>query len=206
MTSNRRTTSRSRRRMRFRSVAEPFFLVTVKPIRVGPKSSRRARQQHGVHPAMPPPATARKSARCLSRSMIESPRKRSPSGAQTLAAARAACGKHLAAASRSETGTEAVTALAHQFAGLISALHGSFSADRGKSACWMRSRPGMLAGPKRAFSGPKMSRPRQEAVHPRTIGRGLYGSDRFSSIWAAVIGGLRRNLSIPENILIFRVF
>jgi hypothetical protein len=46
------------------------------------------------------------------------------SGAQTLAATCATRGENLAAASRRETGTEAVTALAHQFAGLISPLHG----------------------------------------------------------------------------------
>jgi hypothetical protein len=51
------------------------------------------------------------------------------SGAQTLAAPRAARGENLAAADRRKTGTEAVTALAHQFAGLISPLHGPFSAD-----------------------------------------------------------------------------
>jgi hypothetical protein len=56
--------------------------------------------------------------------------KGSGSGAQTLAAAGAAGGENLAAAGRGETGTEAVTALAHQFAGLISPLHGFFSADR----------------------------------------------------------------------------
>jgi hypothetical protein len=46
------------------------------------------------------------------------------SGAQTLAATRAACGENLAAADSRETGTETVTALAHQFAGLIGPLHG----------------------------------------------------------------------------------
>jgi hypothetical protein len=60
----------------------------------------------------------------------EIPKRGSGSGAQTLAAAGAAGGEHLAAAGRGETGTEAVTALAHQFAGLISPLHGFFSADR----------------------------------------------------------------------------
>jgi hypothetical protein len=50
-------------------------------------------------------------------------------GAQALAAARAACGENLAAARRGEAGTEAMAALAHQFAGLICPLHGSFSAD-----------------------------------------------------------------------------
>jgi hypothetical protein len=52
------------------------------------------------------------------------------SGAQTLAATGAARRENLAAAGRGKTGTKAVTALAHQFAGLISPLHGSFSADR----------------------------------------------------------------------------
>ena len=52
------------------------------------------------------------------------------SGAQALAATRAARGENLAAAGRGEPGAEAVAALAHQFAGLISPLHGPFSADR----------------------------------------------------------------------------
>jgi hypothetical protein len=49
---------------------------------------------------------------------------KSGSGAQTLAAACAAGGENLATASGGQTGAEAVTALAHQFAGLISPLHG----------------------------------------------------------------------------------
>jgi hypothetical protein len=60
----------------------------------------------------------------------EIPKRGSGSGAQTLAAAGAAGGENLAAAGSGETGTETVTALAHQFAGLISPLHGFFSADR----------------------------------------------------------------------------
>lgn len=60
----------------------------------------------------------------------EIPKRGSGSGAQTLAATGAAGGENLAAAGSGETGTEAVTALAHQFAGLISPLHGFFSADR----------------------------------------------------------------------------
>jgi hypothetical protein len=60
----------------------------------------------------------------------EIPKGGSGSGAQTLAAAGAAGGENLAAASSGEAGAEAVTALAHQFAGLISPLHGFFSADR----------------------------------------------------------------------------
>jgi hypothetical protein len=60
----------------------------------------------------------------------EIPKRGSGSGAQTLAAARAAGCENLAATGRGETSTETVTALAHQFAGLISPLHGFFSADR----------------------------------------------------------------------------
>jgi hypothetical protein len=55
---------------------------------------------------------------------------RSGSGAQTLAATRTARSENLAAAGRGETGAEAVTALAHEFGGLKSALHGSYSAGR----------------------------------------------------------------------------
>jgi len=55
---------------------------------------------------------------------------RSGAGAQTLAATRTAGGENLAAAGGGEAGAEAVTALAHQFRGLISPLHGFFSADR----------------------------------------------------------------------------
>jgi hypothetical protein len=62
--------------------------------------------------------------------MMKSQKWGSGSGAQTLTAAGAAGGENLAAAGSGETGTEAVTALAHQFAGLISPLHGFFSADR----------------------------------------------------------------------------
>jgi hypothetical protein len=49
---------------------------------------------------------------------------KSGSGAQTLATACAAGSENLAAAGGGEAGAEAVTALAHQFAGLISPLHG----------------------------------------------------------------------------------
>src|SRR5450755_3662652 len=52
------------------------------------------------------------------------------SGAQALAAPGTARGEDLAAAGRGEAGAEAVAALAHQFAGLISPLHGPYSADR----------------------------------------------------------------------------
>src|ERR1700761_3413053 len=124
MASSRFTSSRSRRRIRLRSVAVPFFLVTVKPTRIGPSSSRhRLCTTKAALLARAPLATATKSARCLSRSIMDTPG--SPaSGAQTLAAAGTAGGEDLAAAGGGETGAEAVTALAHQFAGLISPLHG----------------------------------------------------------------------------------
>src|SRR6516164_4532568 len=131
MTSIRRTTSRRRRRIRLRSVAVPFDFVTVKPIRIGPESSRRRPcRVKAVVLTRAPLATARKSARCLSRSMKALRKGPGPLGAQALAATRAARGEDLAATGGGEAGAEAVTALAHQFAGLISPLHGSFSADR----------------------------------------------------------------------------
>jgi hypothetical protein len=73
------------------------------------------------------------------------------SGAQTLAAAGAAGGKNLAAAGGGEAGAEAVTALAHQFAGLISPLHGFFSADR--AICLLELRAGSV-GANRPEPGP----------------------------------------------------
>jgi hypothetical protein len=62
--------------------------------------------------------------------MMEFSGEKPASGTQTLAAARAARGEDLPAAFGGQPGAEAVTALAHQFAGLISPFHGSFSADR----------------------------------------------------------------------------
>jgi hypothetical protein len=50
-------------------------------------------------------------------------------GAQTFAAAGAPCGEHLAATGRGDARAEAMAALAHQFAGLVSPLHGWFSAE-----------------------------------------------------------------------------
>jgi hypothetical protein len=60
----------------------------------------------------------------------EIPKRGSGSGALTLAAGGGAGSHTLATAGGRETGPEAVAALAHQFAGLISPLHGFFSADR----------------------------------------------------------------------------
>src|SRR5580692_4997410 len=176
MGSSRLTSSRSRRRIRLRSVEVPFFLVTVKPTRIGPSSSRRRLcTTKAALFTRAPLATARKSARCLNRSMVKSPG--SPgSGAQTLAAARTAGGEDLAAAGRRKTSAEAVTALAHQFAGLISPLHGSFSADNlpvKLTICLSDNLPDievspvMLAGPNQAVSGPNEP--------PRSVGPGHRG-------------------------------
>jgi hypothetical protein len=66
--------------------------------------------------------------------MVRSLKDVAGSGAQTLAAAGAPGRENLAAAGGRQAGAKAVTALAHQFAGLISPLHGSFSADRAKFA------------------------------------------------------------------------
>jgi hypothetical protein len=85
------------------------------------------------------------------------------SGAQTLAAPRAARGEDLAAAGRGQSGAEAMTALAHQLAGLVSPLHGSFSADilsAKLTICLINEIcPLMLAGRKQAIFRPKSSRP-----------------------------------------------
>src|SRR5580704_2228379 len=137
VSSSRFTSSRSLRRIRLRSVEVPFFLVTVKPTRIGPSSSRaRLCTTKAALFARAPLATAGKPG----------------SGAQTLAAASAAGGEDLAAAGGREAGTEAVTALAHQFAGLICPLHGSISADNlplKLTICLINEvSPVMLVGPK----------------------------------------------------------
>jgi hypothetical protein len=73
-----------------------------------------------------------------------------------------------------------VTALAHQFAGLISPLHGPFSADR--AICLMNvMSPVMLAAQSGPFRSPNEP-PRSDRVIADSW-RGLYGSDPFSSIW-----------------------
>ena len=81
-----------------------------------------------------------------------------------------------------------MAALAHQFTGLISPLHGSFSADNLPAMMAMmpdnEMSPVMLLGPKRAISGP-MEPPRSNRIIADNW-RGLYGSDLFSSIWRLV--------------------
>jgi hypothetical protein len=100
------------------------------------------------------------------------------SGAQTLTASRAARGENLAAAGGRKPGAKAVTALAHQFARLISPLHGPFSADRAISPdIEMKSDD---AGPNQAVSGPKEPPRSNRAIADSW--RGLYGSAPFPSI------------------------
>ena len=84
-----------------------------------------ARLQHEPAAETLPPAAARKSARRFKRSIagIGDPTA-AGSGAQPLAAAGATRRDHLATALGGHAGAETVTALAHQFARLISPLHG----------------------------------------------------------------------------------
>jgi hypothetical protein len=78
-----------------------------------------------------------------------------------------------------------VTALAHQFAGLICPLHGSISADNlplKLTICLINEvSPLTLAGPNWAIFRPKKKPPRSDRAIADNW-RGLYGSDRFSSI------------------------
>ena len=119
------------------------------------------------------------------------------------------------AAGGRQAGAEAVTALAHQFAGLISPLHGSFSADNLSvklticlipTICLiLRLSPVMLTDPKRAASGPKMSRPRSNRAIADSW-RGLYGSGRFPSIFRDAAFTVLRNGTIRANIVGLAVF
>ena len=123
------TTSLSRLRTRLRSAALPTFFVTVKPTRTGPPTSRlSACNTNAAVATLTPLAAARKSVRRRNRSME---RRRAGSGAEPLAATRAARGEHPTAALGLHARAETVTALAHQLARLIGPLHGSFSAERG---------------------------------------------------------------------------
>src|SRR6185437_14927737 len=63
-----------------------------------------------------------------------------PLGRQLFAAGSAAAVQHLAAARGGHAGAEAVTALAHEFARLIGALHGSESSERTERAAVFRGR------------------------------------------------------------------
>ena len=126
------TISRRRRRTRLRSTALPTFLDTVKPTRTGPLSPRVARLQHETRGRRPWPRSRRPGNPLVaSAAPWTTPAALRPtSGAEPLAAARAARGDHLAAARGRHAGAKTVTALAHQLARLIGPLHGSFSAGR----------------------------------------------------------------------------
>jgi hypothetical protein len=101
-----------------------------------------------------------------------------------------------------------VTALAHQFAGLISPLHGSVSADNlsGKLTILPDNEvsPLMLAGPKQAVSGPKEPPRLNRAIADNWPG--LYGSDPFSSMSRRAAFRILRNGAICPNISIFAGF
>jgi hypothetical protein len=129
------------------------------------------------------------------------------SGAQTLAAPRAARGEDLAAAGRGKTGTEAVTALAHQFAGLISPLHGWFSADPAIMPD-IEVSPVMLAGPKRAVSGPKRAAP-VEPGHRGQLARLIRERPVFVNLAAwrnCGVSGAPKSGAICPNLSISTVF
>src|SRR2546423_437349 len=123
------TISRSRRRTRLRSTALPTFLDAVNPTRTGPPTLRSsACNTNAAVTTLTPPAAARKSVRRRNRSMKT---RWTRSGAEPLAALRAARGKDPTAALGRHARAETVTALAHQLARLIGPLHGSFSAQGG---------------------------------------------------------------------------
>src|SRR5580693_4456894 len=117
-----RTISRSRRRTRLRSTALPTFRDTVKPMRTGPSSARRrACTTKAPTDARKPLAAARKSVRCLNRSMAADEMR---SRTEPLAALRPPGRQHPAAALGRHPGAKAVTAFAHQFARLVGPFHG----------------------------------------------------------------------------------
>ena len=122
-----RTISRNCRRTRLRSTAPPTFLETVNPTRAGPSSPRwRSCTTKPAVGALAPAAAARKSFRCLSRSIAPTcgSRRGERSRTEPLAAARPAGIEHLSAARGGHPGPEAMTALAYQLARLIGPLHG----------------------------------------------------------------------------------
>src|SRR3984957_11589238 len=122
-----RTTSRSRRRTRLRSTALPTCRDTVKPMRTGPSSARRrACTTKAPTDARCPAAAARKSVRCLNRSMVAADLTADEMRSRTepLAALRPPGRQHPAAAFGRHPGAKAVTALAHQFARLVGPFHG----------------------------------------------------------------------------------
>ena len=96
----------------------------VNPTRTGPSSWRsRACNTKPLTGALAPVVAARKSARCLSRSMSPARWPAPVSGAEPLPSARTPGGQNLAATRGLQAGAKSMTALAHQLAGLIGPLH-----------------------------------------------------------------------------------
>src|SRR5580700_5615271 len=127
-----RTISRSRRRTRLRSTALPTCRDTVKPMRTGPSSARRRACTTKVPTdTRCPAAAARKSVRCLNRSMAAADMAAADLAADELRSRTeplAALGppgrQHSAAALGRHPGAKAVAAFAHQFARLVGPFHG----------------------------------------------------------------------------------
>src|SRR4029079_12754125 len=114
-----------------RSTAFPTFFETVKPTREGP-SSRRSRicRTNVLVETLTPAAAARKSARCFNRCRGSPAPTALVSGAEALAPTPATGCHDFAAALGGHSGTETVTALAHELARLIRPFHQSLSAFR----------------------------------------------------------------------------
>lgn len=139
--SDRRTASRSRRFIRFRSTAFPFFFVTVKPKRFSAFSSPRetACSTKARLLAAAPLAQRRKSARFKSRSISSSHSSQHASFisrhhesfypirvilcAQLFTAARATCRDNFAATNSGHAAAKSVTTFTHEFRGLICPFH-----------------------------------------------------------------------------------
>src|SRR5262249_227740 len=139
--------------------------------RTAPWSPRlRACRTNAAVGTLAPVAAARKSARCLSRSMATTPFVPwGASGAEPLASARAARGNHLASAFGRHAGTKAVTAFGPQLARLIGPLHGLFSAGLyGDDDAPLARRTDPAASPR-----PRLRS--QWRGSPRPKSRGLYG-------------------------------
>ena len=98
-----------------------------------------------------------------------------------------------------------MAALAHQFAGLISPLHGQFSADnwQAKPAICLINEvsPVMLTGPNGPF--PAQFEPPRSNRAIADSWRGLYGSDLFPSMLRRAAFEVLRNGTIRTNILMF---
>lgn len=138
-----RIASRTRRRIRFLSTELPTFLVTVMPKRGKPSSPRSSTSSRNNGPRrLVPRRTARNSVRFLSRpgACIPDVSAKSPGPEpwilcrETRTAACPTCCDNLAATGGCHACPEAVTALADELGGLISALHLFNTAECGPSS------------------------------------------------------------------------